>query len=407
MAGRCPRERGPSLPIILVTPHRAPAVQLFNRPGSDTFVYLLNTRAGGLGVNLQTADVSAMCEAALMRASGGRDPPTRAGSWMAGLCLSTELHSFTWRLLPADLHPVRFGCALGLLRGAAAAALAPAKPVLRPQRALSRRGADLLPCLAGPDTPPAADWNPQADLQAMARVHRIGQTKPVHVYRLCTEGTIEEVRWVCILCIDVLAQAVVLLQGTGACRLAQLWHLMQPRSPQVLCTLTGLKPLSLKPLSPCLAYVQRIQQRAEKKLYLDQMVNRGSMAGRAPAGLPAFLPSQGSCQGCPSASRPRAHAMYRACSPSPSPRSAPLHRGRPAGVQGLEAMDKQEVLSMLRFGCDRIFQSEEGRPPSDAELDAIIHRSGSRAAEKLVREPSGTAGARGGARGAGCCDVLR
>ncbi len=38
-----------------------------------------------------------------------------------------------------------------------------------------------------------ADWNPQSDLQAMARVHRIGQTKPVHVYRLCTEGTIEEV----------------------------------------------------------------------------------------------------------------------------------------------------------------------------------------------------------------------
>jgi SWI/SNF-related matrix-associated actin-dependent regulator of chromatin subfamily A member 5 len=23
-------------------------------------------------------------------------------------------------------------------------------------------------------------------------VHRIGQTKPVHVYRLCTEGTVEE-----------------------------------------------------------------------------------------------------------------------------------------------------------------------------------------------------------------------
>ncbi|EFN54637.1 hypothetical protein CHLNCDRAFT_9749, partial [Chlorella variabilis] len=32
-------------------------IKLFNRPGSDTFVYLLNTRAGGLGVNLQTADV--------------------------------------------------------------------------------------------------------------------------------------------------------------------------------------------------------------------------------------------------------------------------------------------------------------------------------------------------------------
>jgi SWI/SNF-related matrix-associated actin-dependent regulator of chromatin subfamily A member 5 len=37
-----------------------------------------------------------------------------------------------------------------------------------------------------------SDWNPQADLQAMARVHRIGQTKVVHVYRLVTAGTVEE-----------------------------------------------------------------------------------------------------------------------------------------------------------------------------------------------------------------------
>ena len=57
-----------------------------------------------------------------------------------------------------------------------------------------------------------SDWNPQVDNQAMARVHRIGQTKPVHVYRLVTEGSVEE----------------------------------------------------------------RIVQRAQKKLFLDGMVNRGS-----------------------------------------------------------------------------------------------------------------------------------
>ena len=28
----------------------------FQAPGSATFIYILNTRAGGLGVNLQTAD---------------------------------------------------------------------------------------------------------------------------------------------------------------------------------------------------------------------------------------------------------------------------------------------------------------------------------------------------------------
>ncbi|KAF9620353.1 hypothetical protein IFM89_011088 [Coptis chinensis] len=36
-----------------------------------------------------------------------------------------------------------------------------------------------------------SDWNPQADLQAMDRCHRIGQTKPVHVYRLATAQSVE------------------------------------------------------------------------------------------------------------------------------------------------------------------------------------------------------------------------
>ncbi|KAM0011176.1 putative DNA helicase chromatin remodeling SNF2 family [Helianthus debilis subsp. tardiflorus] len=36
-----------------------------------------------------------------------------------------------------------------------------------------------------------SDWNPQMDLQAMDRCHRIGQTKPVHVYRLATALSFE------------------------------------------------------------------------------------------------------------------------------------------------------------------------------------------------------------------------
>lgn len=58
----------------------------------------------------------------------------------------------------------------------------------------------------------------------MARVHRIGQTKPVHVYRLVSEGTVEE----------------------------------------------------------------RIQRRAESKLFLDKMVNRNSTQVRGEAGMPCI-----------------------------------------------------------------------------------------------------------------------
>ena len=36
-----------------------------------------------------------------------------------------------------------------------------------------------------------SDWNPQNDLQAMARCHRIGQQKQVKVYRLITRKTYE------------------------------------------------------------------------------------------------------------------------------------------------------------------------------------------------------------------------
>ena len=36
------------------------------------------------------------------------------------------------------------------------------------------------------------DWNPQRDLQAMDRAHRLGQKKKVNVYRLITKGSLEE-----------------------------------------------------------------------------------------------------------------------------------------------------------------------------------------------------------------------
>ncbi|KAI5082173.1 hypothetical protein GOP47_0001916 [Adiantum capillus-veneris] len=36
-----------------------------------------------------------------------------------------------------------------------------------------------------------SDWNPHMDMQAMDRCHRIGQTRPVHVYRLVTSHSVE------------------------------------------------------------------------------------------------------------------------------------------------------------------------------------------------------------------------
>eukprot|EP00250_Pteridium_aquilinum_P026525 c33139_g1_i1 orf=270-2639(+) len=36
-----------------------------------------------------------------------------------------------------------------------------------------------------------SDWNPHMDMQAMDRCHRIGQTRPVHVYRLATSHSVE------------------------------------------------------------------------------------------------------------------------------------------------------------------------------------------------------------------------
>jgi superfamily II DNA/RNA helicase len=143
----------------------------FNEEGSTKFCFLLSTRAGGLGINLQTADVVILYD---------------------------------------------------------------------------------------------SDWNPQVDLQAMDRAHRIGQTKTVHVYRLVAEGTVEE----------------------------------------------------------------RIVQRAQKKLFLDKMVNRGSTAQ----------------------------------------------------AETLEKMDKAEMLRTLKFGVQSVFNSD-GKMPTDQELDAIIDRSDKEAKE--------------------------
>lgn len=78
---------------------RRVSIEHFNAPDSNDFAFLLSTRAGGLGINLMTADTVIIFD---------------------------------------------------------------------------------------------SDWNPQADLQAMARAHRIGQKNHVMVYRLVSKDTVEE-----------------------------------------------------------------------------------------------------------------------------------------------------------------------------------------------------------------------
>ena len=36
------------------------------------------------------------------------------------------------------------------------------------------------------------DFNPESDKQAIDRAHRIGQTRPVTVYKFCCEGSVDE-----------------------------------------------------------------------------------------------------------------------------------------------------------------------------------------------------------------------
>ena len=97
---------------------RIAAIDEYNKPGSEKFIFLLTTRAGGLGINLTTADIVVLYDS----------------DWWVSL----------------------FRC----------------RPLLRH---LSR-----------------SCRNPQADLQAMDRAHRIGQTKQVYVFRFITEGSVEE-----------------------------------------------------------------------------------------------------------------------------------------------------------------------------------------------------------------------
>lgn len=60
-----------------------------------------------------------------------------------------------------------------------------------------------------------SDWNPQNDLQAMARCHRIGQDKEVTVYRLVSKNTYEQQLFECASRKYGLDEAILGFAGAG------------------------------------------------------------------------------------------------------------------------------------------------------------------------------------------------
>ncbi len=113
-----------------------------------------------------------------------------------------------------------------------------------------------------------ADWNPQCDLQAMARVHRIGQTKPVHVYRLVRAPPSPLLPHGCPACCPACWDVRPL--GLAHTVRREMRAAVACPQPALQCTEGTIE--------------ERIQHRAEKKLFLDQMVNRGSVAGEPQLG---------------------------------------------------------------------------------------------------------------------------
>ena len=41
----------------------------------------------------------------------------------------------------------------------------------------------------------------------------------------------------------------------------------------------------------------------------------------------------------------------------------------------MEALDKNDLYAMLRFGVDAVFSKDSGDPPTDEELTALMDRS--------------------------------
>ena len=78
------------------TEDRAGHVQLFNAPNSEYKVFILSTRAGGLGLNLQTADTVVMCVRLRLRFF----QYSFSSDYLASTAIGTRTPIFRRRIVP-------------------------------------------------------------------------------------------------------------------------------------------------------------------------------------------------------------------------------------------------------------------------------------------------------------------
>ncbi|NWS48247.1 SMCA1 protein, partial [Probosciger aterrimus] len=105
-----------------------------------------------------------------------------------------------------------------------------------------------------------SDWNPQVDLQAMDRAHRIGQKKPVRVFRLITDNTVEE-RIVERAEIKLRLDSIVIQQGINCCICLSATQLFSP----LKYGLTTVQMYSMRECRPS-EMNERLQKMGESSL---------------------------------------------------------------------------------------------------------------------------------------------
>jgi hypothetical protein len=140
---------------------------MFNDPASSCLVFLLSTRAGGQGLNLTGADTVILHDVDFNPQVGGR-----AGRRGPGAA--------PWRRAHWTRRTRRDPSVVG--------------PLARRRRRRRPAGGCTARCrrgrqVAGTQPPPSPA--PQVDRQAEDRAHRLGQKRPVTVYRLVAKGTVD------------------------------------------------------------------------------------------------------------------------------------------------------------------------------------------------------------------------